>query len=191
MKTGRRSAGVSGVRGVAAIEFALIFPLLLTLFFVMVNLSQYVSVNSRLTVAANLVADLVTRNKEITQALIDDYVVAAKLSLLPLDTTQLRVDVYNYYGTSVSQRWHKYSSSGTACSAPSTAKYKTLAETTDVVVVVICLPSFTAPAQVTSPSAIGNYFQIFSAPRQEVAMRPRLGTTLKFCTTTEEGTTCV
>lgn len=191
MKTGRRSAGVSGVRGVAAIEFALIFPLLLTLFFVMVNLSQYISVNRRLTVAANLVADLVTRNKEITQALIDDYVVAAKLSLLPLDTTQLRVDVYNFQTPGGGQRWYKSSSSGTPCSAPSPTKYSTLTATTDVVVVVICLPSFTAPARVTSPSAIGSYFQIFSAPRQEVAMRPRLGTTLKFCTTTGNVTTCV
>lgn len=175
-------------RGVAAIEFAIIFPLLLMIFFVIVNLSQYVSMNRKLTVTANLVADLVTRKKEITQSDLDDFFVAAELSLRPVEISGVRIDVHKFAKGGAD--WTKSSPGGAACRAPTRTNYTTLLNATDLIVVVVCMPSFDAPASVSSPAAIGNFFQIFAPPRQEVVMRPRLGTTLKFCTTEGTPTTC-
>ncbi len=181
----------NGEHGIAAVEFGIIFPVLLMLFFVVVNLSQYVSLNRKLTVAANLVADLVTRQKEVTQADIDDYILAAQMSLRPLDASKVRIDIHRYTKASGASDWTKSSTGGVACSAPSKVNYNTLLDATDVVVAVVCMSSFDAPGRVSSPSAVGNFFQIFAPPRQEVVMRPRLGTTLKFCSTSGTTTTCV
>lgn len=169
--------------GVAAIEFALIFPLLLVMFFAIVNLSQYISVNRKLTVTANLVADLVTRKKDVTQADLNDVFIAAQLSLRPLDAGNVRVDVHRLKKVGTGLDWKKSSTGGTACSVPTKANYTTLLNATDLIVVVVCMPSFDEPVDTNTTSIVGNFFLRLAPPRQEVAMRPRLGTTLKFCNT--------
>lgn len=163
-------------RGVAAMEFAFVLPLLIVLFLVIVNLSQYVTMNRRLAVAANLVADLVTRNREVTGPLLTDYLAAAEIALWPAGTGNLSVSIYNYRKTASGKLdWTKTLGTGAACTAPNATRYATLQGTTDVIVAVVCMP-FVPPINM---SFLGqNYFTIFPLPRQEAVMRPRASVNL-------------
>ena len=56
-----------GNSGVAAIEFAIVFPILLMLLFGIINVVQDLAMSRRITAAAELVADLVTRRDTTIQ----------------------------------------------------------------------------------------------------------------------------
>ncbi|MCA3556240.1 TadE/TadG family type IV pilus assembly protein [Aestuariivirga sp.] len=140
-----------GNRGVAAIEFIIIFPILLLLFIGAINITQFMTVNQKVKAAAELAADLITRNKDTIQtADIDDYFTAVELSLRPIDFSKVRVDVYNFYrknntDDTATERWRRSSPTGTACSSPNTASTSPLSklvtsQTNDVVLAVVCLP---------------------------------------------------
>lgn len=141
-----------GDRGVAAIEFIIVFPMLLLLFIGTINITKFMNVNLKVKAAAELAADLVTRHKDtIKTSDIDDYFTAAELSLRPIDATNVRVDVYNFYlknktDTEATERWRKSSSNGTACNMPDTSstspisKLVVAGQTTDVVLAVVCVP---------------------------------------------------
>jgi Flp pilus assembly protein TadG len=55
-------------RGVAAVEFALLVPLLLSLYFVTMEVSQAVETSKKVSRVASMTADLVTQQSSITQA---------------------------------------------------------------------------------------------------------------------------
>lgn len=141
-----------GDRGVAAIEFIIVFPMLLLLFIGTINITQFMNVTLKVKTAADLAADLVTRHKDTIQnSDIDDYFTAAELSLRPIDAKNVRVDIYNYYrknktDTQATLRWSKSSSNGTACTNPDTSitspisKLVVAGQTTDVVLAVVCVP---------------------------------------------------
>ena len=146
----------NGQAGVAAIEFALVLPVLLLIFFGMINLSQYASALRKADTAAYLVADLVSRSQSnITQATVDDYFTAAELLYRPEDRswvqTNIGIDVYVYAtGTgAASARWSRFYQGTARCtspmSTPSGTKISQLLTDTDAVVAVVCT-TFTAPA---------------------------------------------
>lgn len=55
-------------RGVAAVEFALLVPILLSLYFVTMEVSQAVETSKKVSRVASMTADLVTQQSTITQA---------------------------------------------------------------------------------------------------------------------------
>ena len=58
-------------RGVAALEFALIVPLLLSMYFVTMEVSQAIETNKKVGRVGSMVADLVTQQQTITKAELD------------------------------------------------------------------------------------------------------------------------
>jgi Flp pilus assembly protein TadG len=58
-------------RGVAAVEFALIAPLLLSMYFVTVEVALGIEANRKVGRVASMVADLITQNSEVTPAQLD------------------------------------------------------------------------------------------------------------------------
>lgn len=64
-------------RGVAAIEFAFILPILAFLFLGIVEISNFVMVNQRTEKVAHMVADLVTQYEEITTNDLDTILAAS------------------------------------------------------------------------------------------------------------------
>ncbi len=58
-------------RGVAAIEFALVAPLLLCMYFVTMEVSQAIETNKKVSRIASMVADLVTQQQTTTKAEVD------------------------------------------------------------------------------------------------------------------------
>jgi Flp pilus assembly protein TadG len=70
-------------RGLAALEFALLFPLMLTLFCVVVEIGNFLTVNRKVVQAAQNAADLLTQEKTLGNTNFDDLIAALKLILQP------------------------------------------------------------------------------------------------------------
>ncbi len=78
---------------VAAIEAALIFPVLLTLVLGTLDLGRGIMSNQKTIKASQVVADLLTRDSMVDEAMIDEALAAGTLSILPYDDSNLRFDI--------------------------------------------------------------------------------------------------
>lgn len=77
-------------RAVAAVEFAIVLPLMLVLYIGAVEVSTLITADRRVTTIAGTVGDLVSRrNASIDTALLDDYFAAAEAIVAPFTTTGL------------------------------------------------------------------------------------------------------
>jgi Flp pilus assembly protein TadG len=68
LSSGRLSRLVADRRGVAALEFALIAPLLLSMYFLTMEVGQGIEANKKVGRSASMVADLVTQQQTTTKA---------------------------------------------------------------------------------------------------------------------------
>lgn len=157
--------------GVAAIEFVIVLPVLLLLFFGMINLTSYIS-TLRKTNAAELVTDLVSRHDEtITSSDIDEYFNAAALLFLPASGDGVQVQLYNYHDDDkngvADLRWGKFKTAGT-CTAPNTSapEIVTMLADSDVLIAVACIPGYEDPARFPGLPTL-------AVPQKSVALRPR------------------
>lgn len=120
-------------RGVAAVEFALILPLMLTLYIGTLELSQIIIVDRRVTVVGGTVGDLVARSKgSINTATLNTYFQAANAIIAPYPTTNLKqvVSLISVSSTGVATVvWSQGYNGGTALTA--SAAYP-LATTTEI-----------------------------------------------------------
>ena len=64
-------------RGVSAVEFALIAPLLVTIYFAGIEVTTAVAVDRKMTLVAHTVADLVAQSSSITNSEMTDILNAA------------------------------------------------------------------------------------------------------------------
>lgn len=76
-------------RGVAALEFALTAPVMIIVFFGIVEVGQAVVAGRRAGQAASVLADLATQKAQFTNADVTDSFAAAKAMMKPMDTTKL------------------------------------------------------------------------------------------------------
>jgi Flp pilus assembly protein TadG len=80
-------------RGVSAIEFAMILPLMLTLFFGGVELSQGISIDRKVTLTARTVADLVSRVATIDTTGVNAALGASSAVLAPYSADHAKITV--------------------------------------------------------------------------------------------------
>ena len=73
--------------GLAAVEFALILPVMVVFFFGMLEASDLFTVNRRLANAANSLVDLAAHEPTITHDQLDDMIVGVTRILEPTDTS--------------------------------------------------------------------------------------------------------
>jgi Flp pilus assembly protein TadG len=130
--------------GVAAIEFAFIFPIMVLLFFCLIDFTGYVSYNRKIAAISGAVADLVSKNRTRVNA--DDiqkYFSVSGMILKPLAASNVKVRVIGYRleGTNVKKQWVVESTGSATCSAdPSTASMASLmAASNDLVVAQTCM----------------------------------------------------
>ena len=79
--------------GVAAMEAAFVFPLLLILFLGVFDMGNGILANQKAIRASQVTADLIARSRTVDAAMIDDAVEAGRLSFQPMDTSTFGVDI--------------------------------------------------------------------------------------------------
>lgn len=79
--------------GVSAVEFALIAPVMLTLYFGAVEVSQAVGADRKVTLTARTVADLVSRVSTINNADMSNTLAASSSVMVPFSASNLKVTV--------------------------------------------------------------------------------------------------
>ncbi len=79
--------------GIAAVEFALIVPLMATLFVGAVELSQAITANRRVTQVGSTTGDLVARATDVSDSDVLDIMKVGSYLLSPYSTSGLKVDI--------------------------------------------------------------------------------------------------
>lgn len=79
--------------GVAAVEFALLLPLMITLYLGAVEISQAISADRKVTLTSRTVADLVSQVSSINSAGLTDVLNASTAVMAPFPTTPLKMTV--------------------------------------------------------------------------------------------------
>ena len=119
MNTLNLRAYVRAESGIAAIEFAFIMPFILLLFFGLIDITDAVSTNRRITSVANSIGDLAAQNRtKIIKTDIDDYFKVASLIMKPKSDSNVRVRLYGFKktGATAVQKWVIDNGKGGSCS---------------------------------------------------------------------------
>jgi Flp pilus assembly pilin Flp len=136
---------VKSERGVAAIETALIMPIMLIMYIGMIDLTSLVSMNRKLTQAASTLADVITQSKDtIDESNVSDIFNAVDLIMIEgaadvaLDIT---VEGYRKVGGVATKQWSK--SRGVCTAAVDTTKMLLLMDANnDIIVAKVCTEFF-------------------------------------------------
>jgi Flp pilus assembly protein TadG len=84
-------------RGVAAVEFAVIVPMMLVLFFGMVEFSSGVAVDRKLSLVTQGLADLVSRYQNVNDTDIANFNAIADAMMSPYSSTPLKATITELY----------------------------------------------------------------------------------------------
>jgi Flp pilus assembly protein TadG len=178
--------------GVAAIEFSFILPFMLLLYFGLIDLTQLISLNRKVTSVAAATADLVTQNRNsIVKTDINDYFKISGMIMNPTPANDVTVKVMNYRksGSTATLAWTVTSGTGSGCpSGPAVADILPLMEAgNDIVVAQACLPHTPSTAQFMGETLLGALtFNV----EQTVMQRPRASLTLNCFATSIGGAAC-
>lgn len=82
--------------GVAAIEFAIIAPLMIVMYFGLAEMASAISVDRRVSHGANVAADLVTQNAQMTTNDIEEALVAAVRVMGVDNVSDVTIDIRSY-----------------------------------------------------------------------------------------------
>lgn len=106
----RRSAlDLSGdTRGIAAVEFAMVVPLMLVLFFGTVEFSSGIAVDRKVTLMARTLSDLTSQNVSVTSAQLTNIFNASTSIMTPYPASEVNARIVELYvdaNLSVKQIW--------------------------------------------------------------------------------------
>jgi Flp pilus assembly protein TadG len=160
--------------GVAALEFALVLPVLLLLYLGMVQLTALLSVKHKLATSAAVMADLVTRHRDVIRlADLNDYFEGARLVLADSATSEASIRVFAYRprtGAAPRLVWSRQDGSSPVCARPDAAELQNLAAVGSDIIVVVTCARFSFPV----PAILGfTMFPDTITMRQQAIMRPR------------------
>jgi Flp pilus assembly protein TadG len=79
--------------GVSAVEFALIVPILVTLYFGAVEVGQALIINRKVTHATDTIGDLVSQANSVSQTDMDNIMLAVEAVMLPYNSIHMRARV--------------------------------------------------------------------------------------------------
>ena len=196
---------VRAERGVAAIEMAFIAPFMLFLFFGLVDVTDVVSYNRKITAVASSIGDLVAQNRtNVLKTDIEDYFIAANLIMKPASDNKVRVRVIAYrekittspsgvQTTSFDKLWKVESAKGAACTKePSTSGFAGMmdagnSKVTDLIVTQACMTYQPIITSFVGTKILGTTELKLV---QTVTFRPRSSLTLSCYLTTVNGTVC-
>jgi len=82
-------------KGLAAVEFALLLPVMITLFFGVVEISMMLSCRAAVTNVASVTADLVAQKSSVTASDVSNVFTAASAILYPNSQSNATIEVYS------------------------------------------------------------------------------------------------
>jgi Flp pilus assembly protein TadG len=80
-------------RGVSALEFALLAPLMIALYAGVVQISLAIEANRKFNLSVNQVADLVSQATDVDDAELYEYFAAGRVVMMPFDSEALRMRI--------------------------------------------------------------------------------------------------
>lgn len=162
------------VRGVAAIEMAIIFPVMVILYIGLVDVTNLLMVNRRVTLTTSTLADLVTQaDSTITTADIDGVFESARAIFEPMsvDGISLNLWAFRMQDGSPTLQW-QYTNGVTCGSAPEGGDdmESLMEDGNDIIVGRVCY---------NQEAIIGSLFSVDTIELEdELMLRPRQSTTL-------------
>jgi Flp pilus assembly protein TadG len=159
--------------GMAAIEMAFIFPVMLIIYLGLVDVTDLLSAKRRVTLASSTLSDLVTQAPgSLTMADLAGFYAAIEPIMDPYPTATVGIQIYNFKidGGTVSLRWSD--TFGQSCgAAPTGAGFETLmTEGNDIVVARSCIS-----LQPITGYVIGTGTHVMT---KDTALRPRQSPTI-------------
>ena len=193
----RRDGILLNDSGAAAVEFVFIFPFMMLLYFGLVDVTGLISLNRRIVSAATTMADLVGQQKSNVLAnTIADQFNAAYLTMKPMPSSNLRVEVYDYrkVGSTITLIWKTSNNQGPTCGAvPDTTNMGPLMTAGNDVILARTCTTYT-PTIVKWWNGSVNVDVLGASSftvRQAIAVRPRSSLSLNcYATTVAAGTLC-
>jgi TadE-like protein len=126
--------------GVAAIEFAAVFPFMLVLYFGVVDVTELISANRKVTLATSAVGDLVAQAPGvITEADLNGLYKAIGPIMEPIPASAVKIEilVYKKSGASSALRW-THVKNGTCTGSLPSGMASMMADGNDLVVARVC-----------------------------------------------------
>ncbi len=159
--------------GIAAIEMAFIFPVMLILYFGLVDITNLLSANRKVTLTSSTIADLVTQAPgSVTQADLDGFFNAASPIMDPFDASASSLELFGYGLDSTSGNaeltW-QYAQTGTSCGAapaPTTDMQDLMASGNGLVLARVCYQWQPITGKVAGVGAMQVEDQMILRPRQ-------------------------
>lgn len=162
------------VRGVAAIEMAIIFPVMIVLYIGLVDVTNLLMVNRRVTLTTSTLADLVTQaDSSITTADIDGVFESARAIFepMPVDGISLNLWAFRMEDGSPTLQWQY--TNGVTCGEPPEGgddMESLMEDGNDIVVGRVCY---------SQDAILGSLFSVDTIELEdELMLRPRQSTTL-------------
>lgn len=159
--------------GVAALEMALLLPIVLLIFFGMIDLTALIADARRVSYSANVAADLVTRlATPTTPANMEVAYDGVDLVMETATTGPVRVEIFTYYmDTNPVLRWSHTNGVGPDCENPSTTSLADLmVQGNDIVIAVVCANHAPIVANIITQRFMGTTDILL---QRQVTMRPR------------------
>lgn len=134
--------------GTALIEFALVLPIMITLFLGVFEGTRVVAASMRLANAAQSVADMIAQQSNITSATMTNFCNGGQLSMTPLPGGSLQIAVAEVTnnGSSLVVDWNDTScNTATAITSPTTLATTLVPNANDSVVIVQATYAYSSP----------------------------------------------
>ncbi|MDE2228687.1 MAG: pilus assembly protein [Alphaproteobacteria bacterium] len=134
--------------GAALVEFALILPIMITLFMGAFEVTRVVAADMRLANAAQSVADMIAQQSNITSTMMTNFCNGGQLAMTPLSGTSLKVAVAEVTNTGSGRvvDWNDTTcNTATTISGATTLATSLVPNTNDSVVIVQATYSYTSP----------------------------------------------
>ena len=171
----RRATGRLGrdQRGIAAIEMALIFPVMIVLYFGLVDATDVLSAKRRVTLAASNVGDLVTQAPgNITDAELDAFYGAVQPIMDPFPANDVGVEIFTFkiVGAAISLAWAD--NNGKTCGGtPDSSGFANLmTDGNDVIVARVCITRKLVVAELAGQPEFTLLDEIALRPRQSAVL---------------------
>lgn len=154
--------------GMAAIEFAIVFPMMLVLYFGIVDVTNLLTVSRKVTLASSTIGDLVAQAPgSVLLADLNGLNNAIAPILAPIPPSTIKTDVYVYRknGNAYALRWH-YNVNGTCPGTLPANMLSMMADNNDLVVARVCTSVYPITGKVIGSGARQLKDQFILRPRE-------------------------